>query len=494
MLETGTVLFISFGYLSLLFAIAYYGDKRADENRSIISNPYIYALSLAVFCTAWTFYGSVGFAAKSGIGFLAIYIGPTLMASLGWLILRKIIRISKIHHITSIADFIASRYGKSQTMGRIVSIIAVLGTIPYIALQLKAISNSFHILTTYPDITLPILYTGIPFFRDTAFYATIILAIFAILFGTRHLDATERHEGLVAAIAFESIVKLASVFAVGIFVTYYIYNGFGDIALKANESIDLRNLFTMGSESGTLTYTDWSIYVFISMMAVLFLPRQFQIAVVENVNEDHLNKAIWLFPLYLLAINIFVLPIAFGGILHFPETKLDADFFALFLPLAEKQEILALFVFIGGTSAATGMVIVETIALSTMICNELVMPLVLRMPIHRFTQRDDLSSFILAIRRGSIIFVLFLGYTYFHFIGEFYTLVSIGLMSFSAIAQFSPAILCGIFWKEGTHAGALSGLIAGFGVWTYTLVLPSLVQAGFLSPNFVQDGLFGIEL
>jgi len=492
MLETGNIILISLAYLSLLFAIAYYGDKRADENRSIISNPYIYTLSLAVYCTAWTFYGSVGLAAHSGLGFLPIYIGPTLMASLGLLILRKIIRISKVHHITSISDFIASRYGKSVTLGRVVAVICVLGIIPYISLQLKAVSSSLLILTKYPMLTLPLDHTQIPVFMDTAFYATVILAVFAILFGTRHLDTTERHEGMVAAIAFESIVKLAAFLIIGCFVTYYIYDGFTDIASRAMANDKLRSLFTISGGGKKLAYVDWTMYLFLSMMAFILLPRQFQVAVVENVNENHLNNAMWLFPLYLLGINIFVLPIAFGGELHFGSAQMDADFFALFLPMVKQKEVLALLVFIGGTSAATGMVIVETIALSTMICNELVMPLLLRLPIRRLAYRSDLSSLILSIRRGSIVFVLMFGYAYFRFVGEFSALVATGLMSFSAIVQFTPAIIGGIFWKEGTRTGALWGLLAGFTVWGYTLVLPTLANAGIIPQTFVTEGPFGI--
>ena len=225
-------------------------------------------------------------------------------------------------------------------------------------------------------------------------------------------------------------------------------------------------------------------------MAIMFLPRQFQVAVVENVNEEHLNKAIWLFPLYLLAINIFVMPVALGGVLHFGMGQVDADTFVLTLPMAEHKEGLALFVFIGGLSAATGMVIVETIALSTMICNDLVMPVLIRMQFFQISKRADLSSILLSIRRGSIVLVLLLSYIYFRFIGEFYALVSIGLVSFAAVAQFAPSILGGIFWKRGTRAGALCGLIAGFLVWAYTLVFPSLVQAGFLPQSFVAEGPF----
>jgi len=288
------------------------------------------------------------------------------------------------------------------------------------------------------------------------------------------------------------VVKLLAFLAAGIFVTYGIYNGFGDILERAKAIPELKQSFTIGIWSGK--YIDWSIYIFLSMMAILFLPRQFQVAVVENVNEEHLNKAIWLFPLYLLAINIFVLPIAFGGVLHFTDGNVDADTFVLTLPMALHQESLALFVFIGGLSAATSMVIVASIALSTMICNDLVMPVLLRLPFFNPTQRGDLSSLLLTIRRGSIILVLLLGYAYFHFIGEYYTLVSIGLISFTAVAQFAPAILGGIYWKSGTRSGALSGLLLGFIVWIYTLVLPSLVQAGFLPEKFVTEGLFGIEL
>jgi len=491
MLAQETILFLSFGYIGLLFGIAYFGDKHAEIGRSIISNPYIYALSLAVYCTTWTFYGSVGRAAGGGVGFLPTYIGPTLVMALGWAILRKIIRISKVNRITSIADFIASRYGKSATLAGVVTIIAVVGIIPYISVQIKAISTTFLLINQYPTIGMPVLFNDIPIFKDTAFYVALLLAIFAILFGTRHMEATERHEGLVAAIAFESIVKLIAFLAVGIFVTYGIYNGFGDLFSKAQAIPEIRTLFISDVKPGT--YVNWFAYLFLSMLAVMFLPRQFQVMVVENVNEEHLNKAIWLFPLYLLAINIFVLPVAFGGMLHFANGNVDADTFVLTLPMAEHKESLVLLVFIGGLSAATGMVIVETIALSTMICNDLVMPVLLRLPCLRLARRRDVTTLLLTIRRGSIVLVLLLGYAYFHFVVEYYTLVSIGMISFTAVAQFGPVILGGIFWKGGSRTGALCGLIGGFLVWMHTLVFPSLAQAGFFSTDFVAHGAFGLE-
>ncbi len=494
MLTSESIFFCSFGYTFLLFAIAYYGDKRAESGRSIISNSYIYALSLAIYCTAWTFYGSVGTATHSGIGFLAVYLGPTLVAVLGWLILRKIIRISRLNRITSIADFVASRYGKSATLAGVVTIIAVLGIIPYISVQIKAISQTYLLVSQYPAITTPLQASNVSAFQDTAFYVTWILALFAVLFGARHLDATERHEGLVAAIAFESIIKLIAFISVGIFVTYGIYNGFGDLFAKAQLVPEIKELFVIDLTVANNSSSSWYTLIFLSMMAFMFLPRQFQVIVVENVNEEHLKKALWLFPLYLLAINLFVLPVAIGGLLHFVDGGIDADTFVLTLPMAKHQEGLALFVYIGGLSAATSMVIVETVALSTMICNDLVMPVLLRLRFFQLDQRRDFSSLLLNIRRGSIIMVMLLGYAYFHLVVKHYTLVSIGMISFTAVAQFGPAILGGIFWKGGNRAGALSGLVAGFIVWAYTLVLPSLSHAGFLSESFLTHGPFGIGL
>src|SRR6266511_3502865 len=490
MLTAPVIVIASFAYVGLLFAIAYYGDKRADAGRSVISNPYIYALSLAVYCTSWTFYGSVGRATSGGANFLAIYIGPTLMAALWWLVLRKMIRISKANRITSIADFIAARYGKSTLLGGLVTIVAVVGIMPYISLQLKAVSSSFTLLVQYPAIVMPARLGAAPLLQDKALYVALILAAFAILFGTRHLDATERHEGIVAAIAFESLVKLLAFLAVGVFVTFGMYRGFGDLFGRAAADPRLSTLLTFGAGVGT--YSSWAWLTLLSMLAIMLLPRQFQVAVVENVDEDHVGKAIWLFPLYLLAINIFVLPIAVSGLLRFPDGSVDADTFVLTLPMLEQQQGLALLAFIGGMSAATGMVIVETIALSTMVCNDLVMPALLRMGRLRLNERDDLSGLLLAIRRATIVLLLLLGYVYFRLAGEAYALVSIGLVSFAAVAQFAPALLGGLFWKGGSRAGALAGLGAGFLVWIYTLLLPSFAQSGWLPASFLEQGPFGI--
>jgi Na+/proline symporter/signal transduction histidine kinase len=492
MLYAGVIVLIAFAYLGVLFAIAYYGDKRADAGRSIIANPTIYALSIAVYATSWTFYGSVGRAVASGPGFLPIYLGPTLTMALGWVVLRKMIRISKAHRITSIADFVAARYGKSALLGGLVTLIAVVGIIPYIALQLKAVSASFELLLQYPQVVMPPKGQATAIWRDSALYIALLLAAFTMVFGTRHLDATERHEGMVAAIAFESIVKLVAFLAVGVFVTFVVYDGFGDLFGRAAADPRLAKLLTLDASRGA--YGSWASLVFLSAMAILFLPRQFQVGVVENVNEAHVAKAIWLFPLYLLAINVFVLPIAFAGLLQFPTGQVDADTFVLTLPMAHGAEALTLFAFIGGLSAATGMVIVETIALSTMICNDLVMPVLLRWRSLALAQSADLTGLLLGIRRGAIVALMVLGYAYYHLAGEAYALVSIGLVSFAAVAQFAPAMLGGMYWKRGRRAGALAGLTLGFLVWGYTLLLPSFARSGWLPISFIQDGPLGIAL
>jgi len=492
MLQGWVIVLTSFAYLGLLFAIAYYADHRADRGRSLIASPYIYSLSLAVYATAWTFYGSVGRAAADGVGFLPIYLGPTLMIALWWIVMRKILRISKQNRITSLADFVASRYGKSALIGGVVTIIAVIGIVPYISLQLKAVSNSFVILLQYPEIVMPTKIAAAPLLQDTALWVALILALFTILFGTRHLYSAEHHEGMVAAIAFESLVKLLAFVAVGVFVTFGVYNGFGDVFARAAADPKLAPMLTP-IEGVAGSYATWVWLTILSMLAIMFLPRQFQVSVIENVDERHLNKAIWLFPVYMLAINVFVLPIAFGGLLHFPHGSVDADTFVLTIPMVERQELLALLVFIGGLSAATGMVIVETIALSTMVCNDLVMPALLRMRRLALARRPDLTGLLLGIRRGAIVLILMLGYLYFRLAGEAYALVSIGLISFAAVAQFAPAVLGGIFWKGATRRGALCGLVAGFAVWFYTLLLPALARSDWAPQSLLDEGPFGVE-
>jgi Na+/proline symporter/signal transduction histidine kinase len=479
MLSGPSIAFLATAYLALLFAVARFGDARADAGKSIIT-ANVYALSVAVYCTSWTFYGSVGRATSGGLSFLTIYIGPTLMLLFVG-VLIKMIRISKAQRITSIADFIASRYGKSQLLAGMVTVIAVIGVVPYIALQLKAVAASVDVLMAHSGNSVQV--AGL----DSTFLIAVVLALFSIWFGTRHLDATERHEGMVAAVAFESVVKLVAFMAVGLFVTYGMFGGLGDLFERA-ASTDFGRLFLLDSgKAGT-----WTSLIFLSGLAIVFLPRQFQIIVVENVDESHLKRAVWLFPLYLLLINVFVLPVALGGLLSFGEAGGNPDTFVLTLPLSRGADALAILAFIGGLAAATGMVIVETIALSTMVCNDLVMPWLLRSTWLQAEKRQDLSGLLIGIRRVAIAMILLLGYIYFRAAGEAYALVGIGLISFAAVAQFAPAMFGGLYWKQGTRAGAVAGLSAGFLVWLYTLLLPSFARSGWIGNGFVEQGLFGI--
>ena len=482
------VLTVSLAYLALLFVVAYVGDRWAARGRSLVSSPWTYALSLGVYCTAWTYFGSVGRAASGGLWFLPIYLGPTMAMVLGWVVLRKIIRIAKAQRITSIADFIASRYGKSRLLAVSVTLIAVVGVVPYIALQLKAVSAAYGLLIS-PGVVEST--TQVPWSRDGTFYLALVLAGFTMIFGARHLDTTERHEGMVAAIAFESLVKLVAFLAVGVFVTYGLYNGFADIFARAHAQPDLRDLMRL--EQGTaFAWPHWFTMTVLAMLALLMLPRQFQIMVVENVHEDHLRRASWVFPAYLLAINIFVLPIALGGLMYFAGHETNPDNFVLSLPLAAGHQWLALFVFVGGLSAATGMVIVESIAVSIMVSNELVLPLLLRWRALLGQGMADLSRILLNIRRITILLLLLLGYAYFHIASEAYALVSIGLISFAAVAQFAPAALIGMYWRAGTRLGALGGLLSGFGIWAYTLMLPSIAKSGWMDDTFVREGPGGL--
>ncbi len=492
MLSDGVIIASALAYMGVLFGIAYYGDQRADAGRSIIANPYIYTLSLAIYCTAWTFYGSVGLAATSGVDFLPVYLGPTFMAVLFWFVLRRIVRITKVHRITSIADFVASRYGKSGLLAGMVTIIVVLGILPYISIQLKAIATSFSLLRQYPAVTMAATSTQHPVWADTTFFVALVLIVFAILFGTRHIDNTERHEGMVAAVAFESLFKLVAFVAVGMVVTFGVFGGPGDLFRRAAAQPELAALMRFEVVPGG--YGGWLSLTFLSMMAFLFLPRQFQVLVVENVNETHIRKAIWLFPLYLFAINLFVLPVALGGRLIFANGGVDADMYVLALPMAEHMPDLALLVFLGGLSAATSMILFETITLSTMVCNDLVMPILLRANPRWLAGRADLSGLLLGIRRVGIAVLILLGYLYFRFIGESYALVASGLVSFAAAAQFAPAILIGLYWKRASRRGALLGLSGGFLVWAYTLLLPAMARSGWIGASFIEQGPFGLEL
>jgi signal transduction histidine kinase/Na+/proline symporter len=479
------VIAFSFGYLALLFGVAYAAERRSAARKSLVANPYVYALSMAVYCTAWAYYGSVGRAAHQGLSFVGIYLGPGLLAPAWWLVLRKIIRVCRQQRLTSIADFISARYGKSAALGALVTGVCVLGVVPYVALQIKAIASSYLILTggnASLGTTGPALFTA------------GALAAFTVLFGVRSVEATERHEGVVLAVALESLVKLLAFLLLGGFVTFGLFGGFADVFDQAAAVPALRQLFTLHG-AGTRP-AEWATLLALSMSAVLLLPRQFQVAVVENVDEDHLRKAMWLFPLYLLIINVFVLPIAFGGMLRLGG-RFDADTFVLALPLTAGHSWLALLTYLGGLSAASSMIIVETIALSVMMSNHLLMPLLVRVPAARPEGQRRwfayLSRVALQSRRLAVGLVLALAFGYYAAIGRTLPLVNTGLVSFAAVAQFVPAVLGGLYWKGGTRRGATWGILAGFAIWFFTLVLPTLVGPGRLPESVLTDGVGGLH-
>ncbi|QRG07750.1 histidine kinase [Xanthobacter dioxanivorans] len=491
MIPAPVVVGAAVGYLALLFAVAAFADRRAAQGRSVIGNAWIYALSLAVYCTAWTYFGSVGRAATTGVWFLPIYLGPMLAMLLAWIVVRKMIRIAHTYRITSIADFIASRYGKSPLLAAVVTLITVVGIVPYIALQLKAVSSGYVLLTGSGTAHGA---AGPAWWQDGTLLVTLALALFTILFGTRHLDSAERHEGMVAAVAFESLVKLLAFLAVGVFVTWGLFDGMADIWARAQALPELKSLLRLGGEggAGSFGYAQWFTLTLLSMLSVLLLPRQFQMMVVECVDERHLKRAAWVFPAYLLVINIFVLPLALGGMVLFGPKGADPETFVLSLPLAHGAAGLALFAYVGGLSAATGMLIVETIAVSTMVCNDLVMPSLLRLKAFGARAGGDLTRLLLNIRRAAILGILLLGYLYFQVAGEAYALVSIGLISFAAVAQFAPALFGGMYWRDGTRLGAVCGLGGGFLVWAYTLMLPSVAKSGWIDDGFLLHGPFGL--
>jgi len=474
-------------YLAILFGIAYYAEYRLRKGKSIINNGYVYSLSLGVYCTAWTYYGSVGQASTKGIEFLAVYIGPTIMAALFWPVLRKIIRICKTQGVNSIADLISIRYGKNFSLAIVVTILCMVGIIPYIALQLKAISGSMNILTGVAGSSIGLH----NILGDNTFYIAAVLTSFIILFGTRSIDASEKHEGLVAAIAFESIIKLLAFLAVGLFVTYGLFNGFADIFTKASKDDTLNKLFTFNNNT---SFSTWTGLILLSMLAVVFLPRQFQIGVVENVKERHIKKAIWVFPLYLLLITFFVLPIAFGGHLLLGKSGVNADTYVLALPMKHGANILSLFTFIGGFSAATSMIIVETIAISTMMSNHIATPVLLASRKFKTTGDGQLTNSILNIRRFSILLIIALAFLYDKLVAQHFSLVSIGMVSFAAVAQFAPAVIGGIYWKGASQKGAITGISVGFAIWFFTAVVPSMAGAGYIDMAVVKNGLFGIGL
>jgi len=479
MLQGWIVIAVALGYIGLLFLVASYGDRIRRISRAGRTRLLIYPLSLAIYCTSWTFFGSVGLASHTGYEFLTIYIGPVLMLGLFSPLIARIVRLAKEQNITSIADFIAARYGKGQAVAALVALIAIVGSIPYIALQLKAVSSSLE--TILAQVAPANGVTG-PLLGDLALFVALSMATFAVLFGTRHVDATEHQDGLMLAIATESIVKLVAFLAVGIFITFVMFHGPAALFGEAMQHPNVAGIFTREPRIDTLVAT-----TLLSFVAIILLPRQFHVAVVENNDDKEIKRASWLFPLYLVLINLFVVPIAIAGLLTFYPGTVDSDMFVLALPLHNGSNVMTIIAFIGGLSAATAMVIVESVALAIMVSNDIVMPLVLQRREGLLGGGRNIGSLLLTTRRLAIFGILLLAYLYYRSAGDA-QLASIGLLSFAAIAQLAPAFFGGLIWRRGTAGGAIAGMICGILIWAYTLLLPSFADVGIISQHILSDG------
>lgn len=467
-------------YLGTLFFIAQWAEKKAHFKWT--NNPLVYTLSIAVYCTAWTYYGSIGMAANSGLTYLAIYIGPITIVPAWIIILRKVIRISKANKISTIADFISLRYGNSRIIGGLVTLICLAGILPYISLQLKAISETFHLVTDTGRNNL-ILY-------DTTTYITIIIALFATYYGTRYVDASEKRKGVITVIALESIVKLVFFLIVGIYVTFFVFDGFDDIYTRASALPGFVEKNTIG---GLPQAINWFFLCLASLLAIFLLPRQFHVAVVENNRERHLKTVLWVFPLYLLLFNLFVYPIAWGGNILFNGRSLNADFYSLLIPLEFANTALVIFVFLGGLSAALSMIVVSSISLANMLSNNILIPYTFLGRLQNQDQQIN-NKRIVDLRRIGIFSLIIISYFLYRLFALNYSLVSIGLISFVVIAQLAPSFFGAIFWRRGSALGALAGMIAGFAVCAYTILIPFAIGVSDMSSAFITHGPFNIHL
>ena len=484
MISAWLLILISITYISVLFVIAWAGDRHPGLYRRRLARTHVYALSLAVYFTSWTFYGAVGRATQEGLGFLPIYLGPLLVFVFGTPLLRRIIYISKRNNSTSIADFIASRYGKSQLLAAMIATFALIGSVPYIALQLKAIAMGFNILS---DTGQDYRTMSSAAWNDSAWYITLALAVFTVLFGTRHLESTEHHRGMIQAVAFESLIKLVAFVAVGLFVGYGMFNGFGDLLGQARDA-DLLGVLTTDHVEMPAFLTQ----TLVAMLAIICLPRQFHVMVVENTDHRDFDVARWAMPIYLVVASAFVLPIAAAGLLMPEAPYSNPDILILQLPILAGEEWLAILAFLGGGSAAAAMVIVCSVAIATMVSNEIIMPALLKFFRPGMNRRNDLSYLLLSIRRVAIFVVLLTAYGFYRMAGEDYSLTAFGLLSFAAAAQFGPALVGGIVWRRGNYTGAVWGLGLGFLMWCYTLLLPALATTGWVADSLVREGIWGL--
>lgn len=471
-----TVTLVVLLYMGVLFSIAQMVESRITRSGQSPRGPWIYSLSLAVYATSWTFYGSVGLASHSGLLYLGIYTGALIAIALWWVILRPMVAAKETFHITSIADFISTRYNRSQSIAAVATLIALIGAVPYIALQLKAIISSFNLITSGNNPGVGGL---------TGLMVTLVMIVFTIAFGARRLDPTERHPGMVTVLAVECVVKLIAFISIGVFVTVTVFGGLSPLLERLVDG-DLSHLTRFRSDENS--GTTWLTFIILSFAGIQLLPRQFHVAVVENSDQKHIRTAMWLFPLYLVLINLFVLPIAGAGLISDLPLSV-ADFYVLLIPQQAGEQALTLLVFIGGFSAATAMVLVTTMTLATMASNHLLLPLFELTP-----GLGRARGSLLQVRWALIALILVSAYSFAVEFADAYLLVTIGLLSFAAVLQFAPALFGGLFWKRGNSAGALAGLCCGFLVWSYTLALPSFIRQGWYEPDLLTEGPWALTM
>lgn len=470
-MNSGLLFFLSLLYLTVLFIVARWGEnsKRLFEGKSA---GFAYALSLAVYCSAWTYYGSIGRASSNGLDFLAIYLGPVVFMPIWWVLVKRMIRIVRTQHITSLSDLLASRYGKNQTIGTWVAVMIIIAITPYISLQIKAIGDSFYQLGG----------SDLPIWMSPVLFTTIVLCLFALVYGMRFLSGNQPKTGMITVVAFESLIKLLAFVFVAAIVIYYGFGGISNIYSQAESIGTLQPHLNMDEDQ----QSNWFWMLIVSGIAFTLLPRQFQMGVLENKDEKHLNTALWFLPLYMLLITVFVLPIAFGGIVLFGD-NVDSDFYLLHLGTHFGGKFMGMLVYFGGFAAATSMIIVSALSLGNMLNTNVLLPALLRVE-----RNVDMSKRITITRRISVILIFVLAYYYYYFFAFNKPLVSTGLTSFTGIAQIAPAIIGGLFWKEATRKGALAGILSGFAVWFYMLIVPTLLTTQHFGEEFLSNGAYGL--
>ncbi|MCU4359167.1 MAG: hybrid sensor histidine kinase/response regulator [Acinetobacter sp.] len=467
-------------YILVLFLCAFFGEKHASR-LSTRGRMLLFSLTLGVYCSSWTFYGATGAAVREGIIFLPIYLGPLLFIWFGYDIWRRLGRVRRHHAISSIADFIAARYGKSGTLASLVTILAVIAIIPYLALQLRAIALSASVVLDQG----PHLNTT----TNSVLLMTGVLAILAMMFGTRQIANTEQHGGLMLAVAFESFVKLSALICVALFFIFETPNNLRQISHDVAKTFHEVQLFGVPE-------TFW-IQTLLAGLAIICLPRQFHVAVVELRDEKHIRGARRWFAVYLILTTLAIIPIASWALHAAPQFLTIPDVAVLSLPLSYNQEWLTLLAFLGGFSASTGMLLVSSVALSIMLSNDLIMPALWRF---NLISRHDtrLPQMLKFTRRICILAVMLLGFLFFHFFNDIDQLSVFGLLAFSAVAQFAPALIGGLYWRGGSRQGVYAGLIVGFLMWMYTLLLPTILrslpdQYQDFSYHFLHSGPFDIS-